>query len=171
MDDKDDESIIVGIVVKKPRKTQKRGQGKLLSSYGDNRFLHMNKSTLDNIKGLLIFILIVLFLPVSVASSIASAKEVSFKVDKQYLCIPLSRNEEGREHEVTLKVNDKNIFIEPMHFEEKGEEFLFDLSVDIGEQNNLKNERPEKFKEMRESWIAWRKEMDETEPRGPFRNY
>ena len=89
----------------------------------------MNKSTLDNIKGLLIFILIVLFLPVSVASSIASAKEVSFKVDKQYLCIPLSRNEEGREHEVTLKVNDKNIFIEPMHFEEKGEEWWSNLDV------------------------------------------
>ena len=53
------------------------------------------------------------------------------------------------------------------YIEEKGEEFLFDLSEDIGEQNNLKNERPEKFKEMRDQW----KEMDETEPRGPFRNY
>jgi sucrose-6-phosphate hydrolase SacC (GH32 family) len=66
---------------------------------------------------------------VDLASSIVSAKEVSFKVDKQYLCIPLSQNEEGPEHEVTLKVNDKNIFIEPMHFEEKGEQWWSNLDV------------------------------------------
>jgi hypothetical protein len=65
----------------------------------------------------------------SLDSSIVSAKEVSFKVDKQYLCIPLSQNEEGPEHEVTLKVNDKNIFIEPMHFEEKGEQWWSNLDV------------------------------------------
>jgi len=57
------------------------------------------------------------------------------------------------------------------YVEEKGEEFLFDLSADIGEQNNLTAKKPEKLKEMRERWAAWRKEMDETEPRRPFKNY
>lgn len=57
------------------------------------------------------------------------------------------------------------------YIEVKGEEFLFDLAADIGEQNNLVKERPEKLKEMRAKWAAWKKEMDESEPRGPFRNY
>jgi len=57
------------------------------------------------------------------------------------------------------------------YIEERGKEFLFDLEDDIGEQNNLVKERPEKLKEMRAKWAGWKKEMDEAEPRGPFKNY
>ena len=48
---------------------------------------------------------------------------------------------------------------------------LYDLSNDIGEQRNLASERPDVLKEMKAKWNAWKKEMDEAEPRGPFRNY
>ena len=48
---------------------------------------------------------------------------------------------------------------------------LFDLSNDIREQNDLSKEKPEMLSKVKEKWAAWRKEMDESEPRGPFRNY
>lgn len=48
---------------------------------------------------------------------------------------------------------------------------LFDLASDIGEKNDLSNEKPEVLKMMQDKWAAWRREMDESEPRGPFRDY
>ncbi|MBX3177270.1 MAG: sulfatase-like hydrolase/transferase [Candidatus Hydrogenedentes bacterium] len=48
---------------------------------------------------------------------------------------------------------------------------LYDLSEDIGEQNDLSKERPEILKMMRERFAAWRAEMDASEPRGPFRDF
>ena len=48
---------------------------------------------------------------------------------------------------------------------------LFDLAADIGEQYDLSAERPDRLKEMRNRWAAWRKQMDDAEPRGPFRDY
>lgn len=48
---------------------------------------------------------------------------------------------------------------------------LFDLSTDIGEQNDLSKEKPEILNMVRGKWEAWRKEMDEVPPRGPFTNY
>lgn len=48
---------------------------------------------------------------------------------------------------------------------------LYDLSEDIGEQNDLSKERLEILKMMRERFAAWRAEMDASEPRGPFRDY
>ena len=48
---------------------------------------------------------------------------------------------------------------------------LFDLSTDIGEQNDLSEKRPEILKMVKGKWDAWRKEMDEVPPRGPFTNY
>ena len=48
---------------------------------------------------------------------------------------------------------------------------LFDLSNDIRERNDLSKEKPEILSKIKEKWAAWRKEMDESEPRGPFRNY
>jgi len=48
---------------------------------------------------------------------------------------------------------------------------LFDLSTDLGEKRDLSTERPDLLKLVRGRWAAWRKEMDEAEPRGPFRNY
>jgi arylsulfatase A len=52
-----------------------------------------------------------------------------------------------------------------------GEEGLYDLAADIGEQNNLMESRPEKLQELRAAFAAWRKEMDEAEDRGPFRDF
>jgi arylsulfatase A-like enzyme len=48
---------------------------------------------------------------------------------------------------------------------------LYDLSSDIGEKKDLSKNRPEVLKMMQDKFAAWRKTMDETEPRGPFRDY
>lgn len=48
---------------------------------------------------------------------------------------------------------------------------LFDLSTDIGETHDLSKEKPEVLKLLKDKFAAWRKEMDESEPRGPFRDY
>lgn len=48
---------------------------------------------------------------------------------------------------------------------------LFDLSQDIGEKHDLSGEKPEVSAMMKARFEAWRKEMDASEPRGPFRDY
>jgi arylsulfatase A-like enzyme len=48
---------------------------------------------------------------------------------------------------------------------------LFDLSTDMWEKRDLSVEKPDVLKMVKARWAAWRKEMDESEPRGPFRNY
>ncbi len=48
---------------------------------------------------------------------------------------------------------------------------LFDLSKDLGEKHDLSESEPKMRKEMEARWTAWKKEMDASEPRGPFRDY
>ena len=48
---------------------------------------------------------------------------------------------------------------------------LFDLSSDIGEQNDLSKERPDVLAKVKSRFSAWKKRMSEAEPRGPFRNF
>lgn len=48
---------------------------------------------------------------------------------------------------------------------------LFDLSADIGEKNDLSKEKRDVLREMRSRFAAWRKQMAEAEPRGPFRDF
>jgi arylsulfatase A-like enzyme len=48
---------------------------------------------------------------------------------------------------------------------------LFDLSVDIGEQHDLSNERPDVLSRVKSRFAAWKKLMAEAEPRRPFRNF
>jgi arylsulfatase A-like enzyme len=48
---------------------------------------------------------------------------------------------------------------------------LYDLSSDISEKTDLSAKMPDKVAEFSAKWTAWRKSMDETEPRGPFRDY
>jgi len=48
---------------------------------------------------------------------------------------------------------------------------LFDLAADIGERRDLSAEKPEVLHKLLSRWTTWKKEMDEAEPRGPFRNY
>ncbi len=48
---------------------------------------------------------------------------------------------------------------------------LFDLASDIGEKRDLAAEKPDVLARVKARWAAWRKEMDESEPRGPFRDY
>ena len=49
---------------------------------------------------------------------------------------------------------------------------LFDLSVDIGEHNDLSAEKPEVLKLVKDKFAAWLQEtMVDAEPRGPFKNY
>lgn len=48
---------------------------------------------------------------------------------------------------------------------------LYDLSTDLSETHDLSKEKPDIARMMQEKFAAWRKEMDATEPRGPFRDY
>ena len=48
---------------------------------------------------------------------------------------------------------------------------LYNLAEDIGEKNDLSAKHPEIIRKMETAFAAWRKEMDEAEPRGPFRDF
>jgi arylsulfatase A-like enzyme len=48
---------------------------------------------------------------------------------------------------------------------------LFDLAADPGESADLSASKPEVAALMRDKWTNWRREMDASEPRGPFRDY
>ena len=48
---------------------------------------------------------------------------------------------------------------------------LFDLTLDPGETKDLSSEKPDVIATVKGRWEAWRKEMDASEPRGPFRDY
>ena len=48
---------------------------------------------------------------------------------------------------------------------------LFDLAADPGETKDLSHEQPDVLATVKGRWEAWRKEMDASEPRGPFRDY
>lgn len=48
---------------------------------------------------------------------------------------------------------------------------LFDLSKDIGEQNDLLKERPDVLRMVKSRFAAWERLMANAEPRGPFRDF
>jgi hypothetical protein len=48
---------------------------------------------------------------------------------------------------------------------------LYDLSTDLGETKDLAKTRPDVVAMMAARYAAFQKQMDETEPRGPFRDY
>ncbi len=48
---------------------------------------------------------------------------------------------------------------------------LFDLSQDIGEQNDLSEEKPDVLKKMKSKFAGWMKRMEEAEPRRPFKDF
>ena len=48
---------------------------------------------------------------------------------------------------------------------------LYDLATDIGETQDLSKKNPDIVDLLQNRFAAWRKEMDQTEPRGPFRDY
>jgi arylsulfatase A-like enzyme len=48
---------------------------------------------------------------------------------------------------------------------------VFDLSQDEGEHTDLSAARPELLDELKSRFAAWRRAMDDAEPRGPFRDY
>jgi arylsulfatase A-like enzyme len=48
---------------------------------------------------------------------------------------------------------------------------LYDLASDIGEKADLSQKLPDKAVEISARWTAWRHQMDQAEPRGPFRDY
>jgi arylsulfatase A-like enzyme len=48
---------------------------------------------------------------------------------------------------------------------------LYDLSADSGEKVDLAEKLPHVAADMSSRWAAWRKSMDEAEPRGPFRDF
>lgn len=51
------------------------------------------------------------------------------------------------------------------------EQGLYDLSNDIGEKNDLSKEMPDLLNKIVDSWKEWKREMDNSEPRGPFQDY
>jgi hypothetical protein len=48
---------------------------------------------------------------------------------------------------------------------------LYDLDADLGETKDLSKEKPDVLAKVKERWEAWRREMNASEPRGPFRDY
>ena len=48
---------------------------------------------------------------------------------------------------------------------------LFDLSKDIGEQNDLSKDKPDVLRMVKSRFATWEKLMAEAEPRGPFRDF
>jgi arylsulfatase A-like enzyme len=48
---------------------------------------------------------------------------------------------------------------------------LYDLTTDLGEKRDLSTERPDVLAMVKARFEAWRREMDASEPRGPFRDY
>ena len=50
-------------------------------------------------------------------------------------------------------------------------EYLFDLATDLEEQHNLAETNPKQLAEMRAHFARWQQEMEDAEPRGPFRDY
>jgi len=48
---------------------------------------------------------------------------------------------------------------------------LFDLETDVGERHDLSREKPDVLKKLQTRFAAWRKRMDESAPRGPFRDF
>lgn len=48
---------------------------------------------------------------------------------------------------------------------------LFDLEEDIGEQNDLAEEKPEVLQMIRQKFEGWQTEMKNAAPRGPFRDF
>lgn len=48
---------------------------------------------------------------------------------------------------------------------------LYNLADDVGENNDLSAKHPEIVQKMEAAFTAWRKTMDEAEPRGPFRDF
>ncbi len=48
---------------------------------------------------------------------------------------------------------------------------FFDMRDDIGEKRDLSAEKPKELAMVKARWKAWRKEMDDAEPHGPFRDY
>lgn len=48
---------------------------------------------------------------------------------------------------------------------------LFDLEKDIGEQHDLSARHPDVLNRIKERFLAWKRQMEQAEPRGPFRNF
>lgn len=48
---------------------------------------------------------------------------------------------------------------------------LFNLATDVGEKNDLSQQRPEKLTGLKKAFANWMAAMDAAEPRGPFRDF
>jgi len=48
---------------------------------------------------------------------------------------------------------------------------LFDLATDLGEKHDLSQDKPDMLAHVKSRFAAWKKRMEEAEPRGPFRDF
>lgn len=48
---------------------------------------------------------------------------------------------------------------------------LFDLSADIAERNDLSEKNPEQLKKVKDRFFMWQNEMQNAEPRGPYKDF
>lgn len=53
----------------------------------------------------------------------------------------------------------------------KRDQGLFDLSQDVGEKNDLSETQPEILQMVKDKFYQWQQDMQEAEPRGPFRDF
>jgi hypothetical protein len=55
--------------------------------------------------------------------------------------------------------------------ESSGGSGLFDLLTDLAEQNDLSSRKPDVLAHINSRFAPWAECMEETEPRGPFRDF
>ena len=48
---------------------------------------------------------------------------------------------------------------------------LFDLATDLGEKHDLSKDKPDILAHVKSRFAAWKRHMDEADPRGPFRDF
>lgn len=53
----------------------------------------------------------------------------------------------------------------------RGKTGLYDLSKDLSEKQDLSEEKPELLAKLKRKFATWKKTMEASEPRGPFRDY
>ncbi len=106
--------------------------------------------------------------------SAASAKPSDgIKLDG-FDCLPVLRGEKPspRKHMFWQRRSDRAARIENWKWVDMGKSSgLFDLTEDPNETKDLSASEPKTLARIKSQWEAWRREMDATEPRGPFRDY
>jgi arylsulfatase A-like enzyme len=89
-------------------------------------------------------------------------------------CLPVLRGEKPspRKQMFWQRRSDRAARVDNWKWVDMGKSSgLFDLAEDPNETKDLSSSDPKTLARIKSQWEAWRREMDATEPRGPFRDY